>query len=253
MLDSISRTWARVKTDILALRNIEAYVVAALAIGLAVLGVVDVGISLEVKLAVLLAAMGLLVFNLTVPEQKQVVLDDVLKDRSGFLSTPERIRGAKTLWIYAPSAVQLLDDECLLAIHEEILSQNDGQFRVIIQDPLETASLDILVRQLDKSVDYPVYEMETAIQDTIRRLERIQTWKFSGKFEYRFLSYGPGFSLVAIDPEQNHGSVTPEFFGYHNKYTGDRMHIEITRRQSPHWYKYWVDQFDYMWKEARNP
>jgi hypothetical protein len=252
-MDSIRRTLMRIKADILALRNLDAYIVAALAIVLAILGIVEVGVSTDAKLAVILAALGLLVFNLTVPAQKQLDLDEVLQNRSAYTPFPERIKGARTLWIYAASAVNILSDENLQAIREEILNRPDGQLRVIIQDPAETESMRLLIKQLDESVDYPVQHMNSAVQDTQARFERIQKWKCPGKFEFGFLSYNPGFSLVVIDPTENQGAVIPEFYGFHNEHTGSRMHIEITRKLSQQWYDYWVSQFDYMWDEARKP
>jgi len=79
----------------------------------------------------------------------------------------------------------------------------------------------------------------------------MQAWSTQGSLEYRLLDYSPGFSLVAIDPGKRHGTVIVEFHGFHNESTTSRMHIELTRMDSHHWYAYWIDQFDYIWKAAR--
>lgn len=253
MLDSISRTLARIKADLLARRNIEDYVVAALAIVLAFLGVVDAGISMEVKLSVVLAALALLVFNLTVPDYRAADLDQVLQDRSAYPRFGDRIKGKRTLWIYAASAVNVLSGENLQAIREEILNYKDGELRVIIQDPQQKAAMEILKQQLDDSVDYPVQHMDTSIAETLKRLKTIKSWKCPGTFKYALLPYNPGFSLLVIDPHRNSGVAIPEFYAFHNQHTGSRMHIEITRSSSSRWFDYWVSQFEYMWAEAYQP
>jgi hypothetical protein len=74
-----------------------------------------------------------------------------------------------------------------------------------------------------------------------------------GRFEHRFAAYNPGFSLVAIDPQAKHGVVIVEFHGFHNESTGSRMHLELRRQDSQHWFDYWADQFDHIWRSAREP
>jgi len=59
----IIRRLQRIGKDILAGRNIDAYVVGAIAIVLAILGVLDDIIPLNVKLSAILAALALLVLN----------------------------------------------------------------------------------------------------------------------------------------------------------------------------------------------
>lgn len=180
-------------------------------------------------------------------------LDDVLQDRSEYPKFKDRLKGKRTLWIYGASAINILSDENLQAIREEILNHKDGELRVIIQDPEQKVAMEILKKQLDDSVDYPVQYMHEAVPETLKRLNAISTWKCPGTFKYGLLAYNPGFSLVVIDPVQSNGVVIPEIYAYHNEHTGSRMHIEITRDLSLRWYDYWVSQFDYMWDEARKP
>ena len=255
MIDSLSRTAKRIKSDVLHVRNIEAYFVAGAAIVFAVLGIFDDLVSDALKLTIILAALGLLVFNLTVPKEEQRLdLDDVLQNRSDYIPFPERIKGAKTLWIYAASAVNILNHTNLQAIREEILSHPDGELRVIIQDPNEATAMRMLIKQLDESVDFPMQHMEDSIHETLKRFDLMKKWEnCPGSFGYGFISYSPGFSLVVIDPGEKNGVVIPEFYGFHNEHTGSRMHIEIMRQSSQQWYDYWVSQFDYMWREAHKP
>lgn len=254
MIDSFKRTFARIFADLRALRNIESYVVAFAAIIFALLTSVGDALPDNLKMAALLAGVGLLVFNITVPEDKKGgKLDDYLNDRSNLAPFKERLKNAHKLWIYGGSAVNILSAENTNLIRNTILSHTDGELRVIIQNPDEKAALDILVHQLDQSVDYNIQDLAQDIQTTRDRLEKMRGWKTAGRVDYRLLAYSPGFSLVVVDPHKSSGSVIVEFYGYHHEHTASRMNIEITKAQSERWYLYWVSQFDYMWKDAQPP
>ncbi len=252
-METIKRTIQRILSDIRARRNIEAYVVTVIAIAFAVLTVAGDLVPDSLKMAAILAALGLLVFDLTVPEQAALSLDEILNDRSHFRPLPERIKGARKLWIYGPSAVNILNQENTLAIKDSILSHADGEFRVIIQDPDAKGAMDILVQQLDNSLDFQLQELPAAIQITLSILRKLAGWKVSGTFEHRLLAFNPGFSMVVIDPDKNSGVAIVEFYGFYHEHTASRMNIEITRSQSERWFTYWVSQFDRMWEAARQP
>ncbi|MBZ0291289.1 MAG: hypothetical protein K8L99_01860 [Anaerolineae bacterium] len=244
----------RIGADLRALRNIDNYVVAALAIILALLGLVGDFVSQELKLSIILAALGLLVYNLTVPAHSTALnADDLLNDRSNFAPLSERIKGARKLWIYAPSAVNILNIENLLAIKDEILMHANGELRVIIQDPEENEAVNLGVKHLDEAMEFPMQDLPKSIDETLSRLAKIPTWNAPGQFAYKFLPYNPGFSMVAIDPDQKHGRVIVEFHGFHHRYMPDRMHIELTPEISERWFKHWVDQFEHMWSAGREP
>jgi hypothetical protein len=239
--------------DIRARRNVEAYVVSGIAIIFAVLTVAGDLVSDSLKMAAILSALGLLVFNLTVPEHTALSLDEILNDRSHFRPLPERIKGARRLWIYGPSAVNILNQENTLAIKDEILAHADGEFRVIIQDPDAKEAVNILIQQLDKSLDFQLQDLPSAIRITLSILQKLAGWKVNGTFEYKLLTFNPGFSMVVIDPDRNSGVVIVEFYGFYHEHTASRMNIEITRSASERWFTYWVGQFDRMWEAARQP
>ncbi|HUN05001.1 MAG TPA: hypothetical protein PLQ56_00310 [Aggregatilineales bacterium] len=237
----IIRRLQRIGKDILAGRNIDAYVVGAIAIVLAILGVLDDIIPLNVKLSAILAALALLVLNTTRPETRSADLDEVLQDRRGFGRFQDLIKGRRALWIYGPSAVNILRDRPL--IREDILDRG-GEVRVLVQDPNAAAGLDQLHHILDQTDD-----LENSLRMSIDNLGRMKDW--GGKFEYRLLAYSPGFSIVVVDPEGREGKVIVEFFGYQNDLITERMHIEISRQESQHWFEYWVKQYEKMWAAGK--
>jgi hypothetical protein len=246
-MQSILRTLRRVGSDVASGKNIESYVVGILAIILAVLGVIDDAVSDDLKLAAILAALSLLVFRSTAPDKQPVDLDSILLDRQSFGAFRDFIRGGRTLWIYGPSAVNVLRGAA--EIKQEILDKG-GNVRVLLQDPDESAGLAILHRQLDQLFSL---DLDEDIKASLRTLKNMSTWDKGGTVEYGLLPYSPGFSLVIIDPDGRNGRLIVEFFGYQTELISERMHIEITRQQSQYWFEHWAKQFENMWKTARLP
>lgn len=253
MLRSFQRALARIFTDVRHQRNIEVYVVSALALILAIAGLIDDLLPDQVRFAVILASLSLLVFRISIPEVREKELDDYLNDRTAFVPLPQMLRGAKKLWIYGPSNINILSQDNVIAIRDEILSKPDGEFRVLIQDPLETEALKIAVRQVDENIDFKVQDLPKAIQDVLLILQNIEKWPRRGEFAYRLLPFNPGFSMVVIDPDKRTGVVIVEFYGFYHEHTSSRMHIRITRDESERWYTYWSQQFVRMWDAARDP
>lgn len=253
MIDRFNIFLRRVFSDIKHMRNIEIYVVSALALLLVVVSLIADDLPEKYITAAMLAGISLLVFHISVPQNNAVSLDDYLNDRSSLTSFSESIKDAQKLWIYAPSAANILNQSNANSIRSSILSQKEGEFRIIIQNPNERAAVDILKRQLDDSVDFQMQYMEQEIQRTIEQCNLIAKWKVNGNFDFRLLDYGPGFSMVAIDPHKSSGKIIVEIHGFHNETTDSRMHITMTMQNSERWYTYWKHQFENMWDKASPP
>lgn len=239
----IAHTIKRIFSDILAGKNIEAYVVSAIAVILAIMGVVDNAIPDDWKIAAILAALALLVFNSTRPEKSAVDLDSVLQDRQSFGAFQEVIKGKRVLWVYGPSAINILRDNA--HIKREILDRG-GEVHILIQDLGSEEGMNTLSQQIDKTID-----LTNSIRMSIDILKHMKRW--GGKFDFKLLPYAPGFSLVVVDPDERDGKVIVEFFGFNNELITERMHIEITRQQSQYWFEYWAKQFEIMWETAYAP
>jgi Ca2+/Na+ antiporter len=239
------RTLRTIFDDLLAFRNIETYVTVLIAVVVIVLSLVQDVVPLNIQMAVLLAAVALLVLKSATQERRRIDLDDVLQDRQDFRPLREFIRGGRTLWVYGASAVNVIRsaDE----IKTEILDRG-GELRVLMQDPNEIASLTILEQQLDK-----IHDLRGDIQqvhDTLGRLLRVAG---QARIEHRLLPYSPGFSMIIVDPEGRDGRLVVEFYGYSNEQIKERMHIEIHRDNSQHWFDYWKHQYEVMWDSAHPP
>jgi hypothetical protein len=245
----------RIGHDLQHLRNIDAYAVALLAFLFAVLSVTGDVLPDNVRWAALLVGLGILVFRVTIPDHYQGSLDDLLKDRTAFedKAFPARLREASELWVFAPSAVNLLAPQNCETIRTTVLANPDGVVRVVVLDPAAETAVQLATRQLDDSLDFPSQLFPSALEATLRQLQRIAIRPARGSFDYRLAAYNPGFSLVAIDPGTRQGVVIVEFHGFHNQVTSARMHIELTRALSEQWYTYWLGQFDRIWRAAQPP
>lgn len=255
MEDAIKRTVKTIINNIRHGKYIENYVITALALVLALLTTVDVATP-QLQQSVVLAALALLVYNLTTTSPRTAVpltLDHFLHDRSDFIPFADLIKDAKTLWIYAPSGISVLSDMHMRLIQQKILSRPDGEFRIMIQDPQETEAIKILVNHIDKNVKFPLQDMPDALRRATSILEKLDSWPKEGRFEYRYLPFNPGFSLVVVDPYQKDGRAIVEFYGFSHDYVTSRMHLQITRADSDRWFSYWVEQFPDMWEAARIP
>lgn len=233
------KTIRRVINDLKNLRNVDAYVVGAIGIVLIFIDVIG-NVDLDAYLSVMTAALVVLILRTTAPAKKEVDLDSVLLDRQSYTPLREFIQGAKVLWVYGPSSINVLRESAI-----KTLLDNGGEVRVMLQDPNEAASMAILRQQLDKNND-----LDHDIEGALLILERM---KRAGKLEYRFAPYNPGFSLLIVDPDGKDGRLTVEFFGFHNQLIDSRMHLLIERSTSQYWFEYWDDQYKMMWDAARPP
>jgi hypothetical protein len=250
----LRETFRRIGRDVRNRRNIEAYVVAFLALFFALSSVIGEVIPMHIRWAALLAGVGLLVYRVTVPDRPESV-DELLRDRTVFDDTSFALRIAKAreVWIYAPSAINLLGPQNCEALRSKILSHRDGILRVVILDPAAEEGIRVATRQLDGAVDFPVQNLVTSLASTARVLDNMDHWVVDGDFQYRLIDYNPGFSMVAVDPGKRDGRIIVEFHAFHNEATSTRMHFEISRSQSDRWYSYWMEQFDRIWHSAAPP
>ncbi len=252
---NLRASWTRIFKDIRTLNHLDVYVISIAAISFAILGLFPNVVSDDVRTAIMLAALGLLVFNISVPKTRASDIDELLNDRAAFPPFNERLKGTRKLWIYAPSAANILNGDNMESIRKEILAHPDGELRVIVQNPANTEAVNILTYQLDESVDFPVQRLTTELSNSLARFDQVKSWKregrFNGTFDYHLLDYSPGFSLVILNPDKSNGSVIVEMHGYHNESTVSRMNIEIKKQESERWFTYWVSQFDHMWTESK--
>lgn len=244
--------WRRVRKDLEARRNIDAYVTSGIMAAFALLSIFGDVVSGNLKWAATLAGIGILVFRLTIPARIDGDFDTLLNDRSAFDEMPlaSRLERSREVWIYAPSAINILAPQNCDTLRKLVLARADGSVKVVVLDDRQEAAVQLAVQQLDESLDFPVQRLRPSLAATTRQLREMATWAVAGDFQYGFLNYNPGFSLVVIDPGEPQGTVIVEFHGFHNEATTSRMHIELRRKDSERWFVYWVSQFEEIWRAS---
>lgn len=248
------RALRRIGRDLKLRRHVEVYVLAAASIAIGVGSLVGDVVSEDLRWATVLAALSVLTYQVTVPDRSRD-LDEVLHNRTSFDETTfvSRLRGAREVWLLAPSAINLLTADTADTLRKTVLARSDGTVRVLVLDPAAHDAVALAARQLDDATDYPSVALTRAMQATAERLAIMAAWPVAGTFEHRYMGFNPGFSIVAIDPHRRDGHLIVEFHAVHNESTASRMHIELTRAASERWYLYWRDQFEHLWGRARAP
>ena len=175
----------RIGRDLRHLRNIDAYAVAVIVFAFAVLSVAGEISPVNARWTVLFVGVGVLVFRMTLPDHLEGSADDVLKDRSAFEDKPfsARLREASELWVFAPSAINLLAPQNCDTIRTTILANPDGVVRVVVLDPAAETAVKLTTRQLDDSLDFPSQLFVSSLEATLRQLERMAAWHERGSFE----------------------------------------------------------------------
>lgn len=246
------RRLRRIGRDLRSRRHVEIYAVAAVSIVLAILSLVGDVAPDGLRWAAVLAALSLLTYQIALPKPA-ADLDDVLRNRAAFDEMPfvSRLQGARDVWIVAPTAVNLLTADTVEHLRRHVLSRREGQVRVQVLDPERPEALALARQQLDQATDYPALDLTGGLAATLGLLETMAGWDVAGTFEYRFTPYNPGFSVVAIDPHAKGGLLILELHGVRNESIATRMHVELTRASSEHWFVYWRDQMHHLWDGGR--
>jgi hypothetical protein len=243
MTASGRRALRRLAEDLREVRNIEAYAISTLAAALTIFTIVG-SPSPQLFDAVALACLAFLVFSTTrqqAASQAGGGLAGVLRDRDSYATFEQLLDGATELWMYAPSGVNVLrrhggDIKRWLAA--------GGRARFVVHDP-GAGAIDTLATQLDEDNDFG--------KDLTASLDSLDKLAGSGGLDYRLLSLNPGFSLVVVNPRQRGGRLIVEFHGFQDESISDRMHVEIRRSESTHWFDYWARRFEAIWAAARVP
>jgi hypothetical protein len=228
---------------------IDAYVISFVAIAFAATSIFGDALPVNWRWAALLGGVGLLVFQITLPDERA---DLILHDRSSFDQglLIERLADAQELWVFAPTAVNVLSAQNCDRLRGSILSRSDGVVKIVVLNPEKEPAVDIAARQLDGYIDYPVQDVRSALRATLGQLERMCSWDVPGRLEYRVFHFNPGFSLVIVDPHLKSAFLIVEFHALHNVSTSDRMHLELTPSAGGRWFSYWSCQFSSIWEAA---
>jgi hypothetical protein len=239
--------------DLGSLRRIESHVVAVVALAFTVLSLIGQAVADDLRWAVVTAGIGLLVHRGAAEPAPSA--HRLLADRREFEETPlhHRLRPAREVWVFAPSGANVLSSPHCDALRRYVLNRDHSTVRVVVLDPAAAAAVARTGRLFSDSLDFSSRRFTQSLDGVVGRLEAMARWPHSGEFSYRLLDHNPGFSLVAINPTTSTGTLIVEFHAVHNESSSARMHLTLTRSISAHWYTYWMDQFEHIWRNASEP
>ncbi|MCH0564892.1 MULTISPECIES: hypothetical protein [unclassified Streptomyces] len=236
----LRRAVAPLVADVRQQRNIEAYTAFLVGLAVAALSLAD-AVALHYQLAALLLGVNFLIFaSRRAGTGDGPALDRVLRGREAFQPFGSLLPGVEDLRIYGPTAAHVLLNNA--DIRKLVLARG-GSVRCVIlaQDAAAVAGAAL---QLDDSVDLASTLAHSA--EIVRRLGREEP-----NFEFRRLAVNPGFSLLIVNAHRSDGYAIVELHGFQDENIADRMHLRISRRESPRWLDYWIERYDALWKAAR--
>ena len=170
---------------------------------------------------------------------QKLSLDEVLQTRDSFGPFSKILPGVRDLRIYGPTAVNILVSAGDI---RRFVLEAGGKVRVIVHNDNGNA-LTRTAMQLDDNLD-----LRSTLQGSIATLDKLAQ---TPGFEYRKLSFNPGFSLVIVNADEPSGYLIFESHGFKDENIADRMHITIRHQESPRWFSYWVGRFEAMWAAAQ--
>ena len=222
-------------------RHREAYALFTVGIVLVVLGLIGI-VRGQILLSAILLALTFLVFHTSMEASHgKPALDEILQTRSSFEPFSKILPGVRDLRIYGPTAVNILVSAGDI---RRFILDTGGKVRVIVHDERRDTLTQTAV-QLDDNLD-----LLRTLQGSIATLDKLAR---EPGFEYRKLSFNPGFSLLIVNADAPDGYTIFESHGFKDENIADRMHITIRHRDSPYWFAYWIRRFEEMWSAARAP
>lgn len=245
MSGAYRRGLRRVASDLRTGRHLEGYSIGLVAIGLTVFNLFEP--SSKVVNSMMLACLAFLVLWTTSEGRAgaagggQAGLHTVLRDRDSFGTFDQLLTGATELCMYAPTGVNVLLRH---ASDIKRWAAAGGRARIVVQDP-QSDVISAVREQLDTNTDF-----DSSLHAVLQTLSRISP---ADGFRLRLLRFSPGFSIVIINPQSKTGRLIVELHGFQDDSITDRMHIEISRADSPHWFGYWAGRFEAIWNAAREP
>ncbi|MGI5243283.1 hypothetical protein [Dactylosporangium sp. CA-139066] len=236
-------------------RAVEVYAFAASAFVLAAVSTVSDVLSDNLRWATALTGIGLLALHAARAQGAGPPTETVIGDRSRFRDHPltGRLADAREIWIFGLTAGNVLNAETCRILRDGVLTRPDGRVRVAVLDPLAHNAVALADDRMRAGVEFPFVGLTASLNRSTMTLYNITHWPLPGEFAYRYFAHDTGFSLVVVNPQQRDGEVIVEFHGFKNRSTTTRMHLRFTATTDPHWYAYWLDQFEAIWQQSRCP
>jgi hypothetical protein len=164
-----------------------------------------------------------------------------LRGRSELPDVQSQASDASEICIVAISAISLSIRH--LGFFEEKI-QGGCKVKMILLNP-NSSALPVW------NLQYKVTSTDSDIQATLGALKELAGRKNArGSLEIRLLDVFLPFSMMATDLNKQYGTMIIEYHTYKTA-IGDRPHIFLTPQNEPHWFKFYKQQYEKAWSEAK--
>lgn len=254
MRRTLSVIWQDIRTG----QNLDIYITIAIAIAVAILGTIG-GANQTVISSAILATLALVsIGTLRNRREDEVIKNTLVKiettdrlaerffkrgyDPSDFR---ERIRNSRKAFFWGitfATSVQVLD----YAIEQGMKSGLEVRFLLVKPD--SSASIKMAAfrhRHLDEERE------NSSLRGALSRLADIASTASNspGRLDVRVVDYLPSWTTIATDPHLSSGymSVRLSTFRVPDE---ERPTFELTAKADTEWFRFFVDQFETIWKES---
>jgi hypothetical protein len=163
-----------------------------------------------------------------------------LRSRAEMPPLPEQLQGAKEIRLFAVSGISLL--QANLALMKNKVEEGCS-FKVMLLNPESAfvASWSAMVKATRAKSD---------IESMLEALDLLRTTKGRGVCELRIVDVLPTYSMFLIDPLTDNGRMSLDFHTAGGP-LAERPMVVLRRIHHPHWFDFFVGQFDAAWNEAK--
>jgi len=248
----MKKLFQAISNDIKRGENIDAYLMFTLAILFGVLGVVG-EIESDILSASILATLGVLAINTLTTRHTIGELSATLKtmrqstgaclqDRNTFGPFKDLITHKQTIWMFGPSLIGVFPPNSDF-LQDKI--KNGSEIRLLLFNP-ESVYTPNLAACLGVRPQRLVADISSTLE--IAR-EMTHFGLGQGKLDVRFTEIMPGYSMVILNPHEEHGELIVEFNG-HNTHMRDLPHVTLDATENRRWYSMYLGQYQALWDAA---
>jgi hypothetical protein len=163
---------------------------------------------------------------------------ETLKRRVEILTPVEHAKQASEIWINVIHGTSVIFP---YASFYESKLKSGCNIRVVVLNPISPSlpAWSLLAKHT---------HTEQYIDSTLECLNGLMSLKTKGKCEVRLSNVFLPFSIFAVEPRKETGSMIVEYHSYKVS-IDDRPHVRLTAADS-HWFEYYRQQFEQLWNDS---
>jgi len=155
------------------------------------------------------------------------------------------VTNAKEVWV--AGTVLLTQATNLLGQYEESL-QKGCNLRFLLVAPSGPGIINAARRSCEAQSSESVLRQQ--LETSLRNLGYLRQKKLAGKCEVRVLDLNSSYGLFIVNPLGRKGRIFVRIYPYKSPFHSHPW-IVLESERDRKWYKFFIEQFELMWKDAR--